>query len=520
MPRLFAAISLAAALSACSAAQVATSQYDNARTGANVHETVLTPGNVNSSRFGKLFSVEVDGDVYAQPLYVPSVQIPNQGRHDVLFIATEHDSVYAFDAEDRPRAPLWRVNFTNPQQNVTTVDPRNLQCPFINPEVGITSTPVIDTETGTLYVLARTRAGTKASGFHFIQRLHALDITTGAERSGSPVEIHASISGAGKTLDFDPLIENPRSALLLAAGNVYLSWGSSCDVGDYHGWIIAYDSRSLEQTAVFNTSPNSKESSIWASDTGPAVDRNGNIFVATGNGKFNAQARDYGDTLLKLKLERGLLTLLDYFTPSDQEQLNKEDNDLGSGGPLLLPDQPGPHPHLVLIGGKGGVLYSIDRDQMGKFQPGNNAPVDAIRLGGSLLAAPVYWSQHVYVFANNDVLKEFTLENGHLKLVTQAAGDAVDPGATPAISANGGKDAIVWTVSGRSWEVFPEKIAILHAFDANDLSKELYNSRKLADRDRAGISIRFAIPTVANGRVYIGTRSEVDIYGLLTPDRH
>jgi len=498
--RASAALLSLAALSV--SAQVVTSQYDNARTGANLRETVLTPRNVNSSQFGKLFSLPVDGDVYAQPLYAPDLDIPGKGHHNVLFVATEHDSVYAFDAAGDPRAPLWQVNFTNSSSGIATVQPRSLQCPFINPEVGITSTPVIDPETRTLYVLARTQ-----SHGHFFQHLHSLDITTGAERPNSPVEIRAA--------GFDPLLENPRAALLLASGSVYLTWASSCDVGAYHGWIIAYDARTLQQQAAFNTSPNSSQSGIWASDTGPAIDSRGNIFVATGNGKFDSAAGDYGDTLLKLQLDHSRFAVLDFFTPSDQENLNNKDNDLGSGGPLLLPDRPGAHPHVALIGGKGAVLYSIDRDHMGKFQSGAAAPLDSVRLGGGLLAAPAYWNGRIYVFATNDVLKAFALSDGRFQLLSQAPGGPFDPGATPAISANGASDGIVWTVSGRTWEVFPEKLAVLHAFDAMDLSKELYNSAEVSDRDRAGISIRFAIPAIANGRVYMGARGEVDAYGLL-----
>lgn len=509
--RLCAASLLCASFSA--SAQVVTAQYDNARTGANLRETILTPRNVDPTQFGKLFSFQVDGDVYAQPLYVPDIEIPGKGRHNVLFIATEHDSVYAFDAEGSPRAPLWRVDFTDPSAGVTTVEPRRLQCPFINPEVGITSTPVIDPEAKTLYVLARTE-----SHGHSFQHLHALDLATGAERPNSPVEIRASIPGiapgAGKPLVFDPLIENPRAALLLASGFVYLSWASSCDVGPYHGWIIAYDARTLQQQAAFNTSPNSTQAGIWGSDTGPAIDPDGNLFAATGNGKFDPAAGDYGDTLLKLHLDQGRIAVGDYFTPPNQEQLNKDDNDLGSGGPVLVPGQPGAHPPVVLIGGKGGVLYAVDRSRMGKFQPGS-APV-SIRLGGSLLAAPAYWNGHVYVFSDNDVLKEFTLADGRFQLASHALGGPFNPGATPAISANGAHDGIVWTVSGRTWEVFPEKLATLHAFDAMDLSKELYSSATNSDRDRAGISVRFAIPTIANGRVYIGARGEVDVYGLLS----
>jgi hypothetical protein len=479
--------------------------------------------NVNANQFGRLFSLRVDGDVYAQPLYLSGLQIQGKGKHNVVFVATEHDSVYAFDAEGQPRAPLWHVNFTNADQGMTTVNARDVRCPFINPEIGITSTPVIDSETGTLYVLARTKTGNKASGFNYVQRLHAIDVASGAERTGSPIDIHASVKGSGpsKNVDFDPLLENPRSALLLAAGNVYLTWGSSCDVGNYHGWVMAYDARLLEQKAAFNTSPNDKESGIWASDTGPAADQSGNIFVATGNGKFDApQGPDYGDTLLKLSLEHRVLAIRDYFTPSDQAELNKADNDLGSGGPLLLPDQPGPHPHLVLIGGKGGALYVIDRDHMGGPQQNGDSPIEAVRLGGSLLAAPAYWNRRVYVFANNDVLKEFTVHGGHLELTAKTSGGPFDPGTTPTISANGDTDGIVWTVSGRTWEIIPEKIAILHAFDASDVSKELYNSDEVPDRDRAGISVRFSIPTVANGRVYVGTRSEVDVYGLLASKQH
>ncbi len=220
MPRLSGLILLGASLPAYCLAQVTTSQYDNSRSGANLHETTLTARNVNADHFGRLFSLRVDGDVYAQPLYLPGVEIQGKGKHDVVFVATEHDSVYAFDAQGEPRTPLWHVNFTNTEQGITTVDGRDVQCPFINPEVGITSTPVIDPGTGTLYVLARTKSGNKASGFHYIQRLHAIDVTSGAERAGSPVDVHASIKGSGSAgdINFDPLIENPRSALLLAGG--------------------------------------------------------------------------------------------------------------------------------------------------------------------------------------------------------------------------------------------------------------------------------------------------------------
>ena len=290
--------------------------------------------------------MHVDGDVYAQPLFLSGVEIPGKGRHDVLFVATEHDTVYAFDAYGSPSTPLWQVSFL--KDGFTPVPAHDAECPFIAPEVGITSTPVIDPGTGTLYVLARTKDRAILFNGIYTQRLHALAVTTGVEKFGGPVEIQASMSGNGRgssggKLDFNPLRDNPRAALLLNHGAVYLTWASTCDVGSYHGWIMAYDARSLKQKAVFNASPDGDDSGIWAGDTGPAADKAGNIFVATGNGRFDAQkgGRDYGDTLLKLDGET--LKPSDYFAPYNVDDLDANDSDLGSGGPMLLPDQPGDH---------------------------------------------------------------------------------------------------------------------------------------------------------------------------------
>ena len=501
--------------------QLTTSQYDNSRTGANPNETTLTPQNVHSHDFGKLFSLRVDGDVYAQPLYLPGLEIPGRGKHDVLFVATEHDSVYAFDSNTKA-PPLWHVNFTNPATGITTVPGQAVRCPFINPEVGITSTPVIDVPRNTLFILARTREQAASNNPQYAQRLHALDTRTGEERPGSPVVIQASVPvqtgvATPHNLNFDPLLENPRAALLLVNGTVYLSWGSSCDVGEYHGWVMAYDAQTLMQKAVFNTSPNGKESGIWQSDTGPAADTGGNVFVVTGNGDFAPARRDYGDTMLKLALEHDRLIVRDYFTPHDQEMLSKKDLDLGAGGPLLLPDQNGAHSHLALVGGKDGNLFVIDRDRMGQYHAASDEVVQTVKLKGSLHAAPAYWNGHVYVFGDADVLHELLLNGGKLERAHDGSMGPVDPGATPTVSANGDRDGIVWTVSTRNWEIIPERLAVLHAFDAADVSREIYNSEQEFDRDRAGISVRFTIPSVVNGRVYVGTRSEVNVYGLLRP---
>lgn len=510
-------------MAAVSAAQVLTSQYDNARTGANENETVLTPRNVNSAHFGKLFTFKVDGDVYAQPLYLPDLEIPGKGKHNVVFIATEHDSVYAFDANGQPAEPLWHVSFLG--SGISTVSGRDVACPFINPEIGVTPTPVIDPKSGTLYVLARTKE-TKGllQSSRYVQKLHALAVTTGAEKFGGPVEIQASVKGNGAAnksgqIDFDPLRELPRASLLLVNGHVYLTWASSCDVAPYHGWVMAYDTHTLSQTAVFNTSPDAEESGIWMGDTGPAADKDGNVYVVTGNGKFDAAmaGRDYGDSVLKLSLTNSGLGVRDYFTPSNQKALNAEDLDLGAGGPVLLSDQTGPHPHEIVFGGKGGGIYVIDRDRMGKFQPGSNSnAVQVLLFRHGVYSAPAYWNHHLYLFAAEDVLRDFSVENGLLSADSVAQGSIrfIDPGATPTISANGRRGGIVWVLRSKGWRS-PDTPAVLYAFDAGNVAHELYNSEQNIVRDRAGFCLRFNIPTVANGKVYVGAKSQVNVYGLL-----
>lgn len=518
---IVAAILLFSLATICSA-QITTAQFDNARTGAYLAEHALTPQNVNPRQFGKLFTLQVDGDIYAQPLFLPGVEIPGKGKHDVIYIATEHDSVYAFDAYGNPSTPLWQVSFLT--DGATTVPERDVQCFFIRPEVGITSTPVIDRKTGTLYVLARTKKMHLVSTSEYHQQLHALAITNGVEKFGGPVEIQATVPGKGDgstggNVAFDPLRENPRAALLLSNGSVYLSWASSCDVGPYHGWVIAYDAQTLKQKAVFNDSPDADDGGIWASDTGIAADSDGDVYAATGNGRFDASkgGRDYGDTLLKLKGSD--LAVADYFTPFNQERLNAEDNDLGSGGPMLLPDQPGPHPHLVMVGGKAPLLYVIDRDHMGRFQPGNNShAVQTIPVTGGIFGSTAYWNQHVYLLSDSDTLRDYALNDGKLVYRASSTFSLKDHAATPAISANGNKDGIVWVVSSKGWNS-PDRTAVLYAADASNIAHELYTSEQNPGRDRAGLALRFNIPTIANAHVYIGAKREVDVYGLLPPGK-
>jgi hypothetical protein len=497
-------------------AQVLTSQYDNARTGTTLTETTLTPANVNVERFGKIFSWKVDGDVYAQPLYAPRVTIPGKGIHDVVFIATEHDSVYAFDAAGQPREPLWHVNLLKPGE--TTVPAADVRCPFIAPEVGITPTPAIDAATGTIYVLARSKTQ-GAAGPRYVQRLHALAIATGADKAGSPADIDASVKGTGAgsvdgRVPFDPLRELARAGLLLDGGQVYLTWGSSCDVGPYHGWVMAYDARTLRQTAVLNTSPDAAESGIWQSDMAPAADGRGHVYVATGNGVFDAASggRNYGDTLLKLRGSD--LSVVDAFTPSNQAELNARDWDLGSGGPILLPEHSGKR--LLLIAGKRAPLHVLNA---------NNLKVGALQsmsIGGGAYAAAAFWHGHVFFAATNDSLQDFPAAGGALSDRPAASSQQrfINPGAGPVVSANGARDAIVWLIETKVWNDYAStKASILRAYDATNVARELFNSEENSARDRAGVTVRFTIPPVANGRVYIGTKGEVDVYGLLAPSR-
>jgi hypothetical protein len=506
-------------------AQVLTSQYDNARTGSDLHETILNPQNVNVRQFGKLFMFHVDGAVYAQPLYIPGLEIPGRGKHNVVFIATEHDSVYAFDADGRQTSPLWKVSLLNTKIDAGPVPAYDLRCPFIYPEVGITSTPVIDYPSGTLYVLARTVESSERFSHPFVQRLHALAITTGVEKVGGPVEIQASSSGRGDgsssgQVRFNPLRENPRAALLLAGGAVYLTWASSCDVGPYHGWMMAYDSHSLKQLAAFDATPDANDGGFWASDTGPAADKEENVYAATGNGKFDAATggRDYGDTILKMKLNGNGVQIRDYFTPYNQAQLDAEDNDLGSGGPVLFPGPSAAHSPLVAIAGKGATLYIIDRDKMGGFHAGNNSQaVWTIPLAGALLGAPAYWNGHLFVAAGGDALKEFLVTPAGLKLVAQSDEKFDDRAGIPTISSNGPRNGIVWLLTSKHWNEPDRRPAVLYAYDASNVRHELYNSEQDSARDRAGIGLRFNMPMVANGRVYIGAKGEVDVYGLISP---
>jgi uncharacterized protein (TIGR03437 family) len=483
---------------------VLTYHNDLARTGQNLNETLLTPASVSSGKFGRLFSYAVDGQVYAQPLYLPGVVIPGKGIHNVVFVATENDSVYAFDADNYLAAPLWHVSFLDPARGVKAASAADLGCAAIAPEIGITGTPVIDELSGTLYVVAMT----EPSSDTFEHQLHALDIATGAEKSGSPVEIQASAPGQGDgntIVQFKPWLYKERAGLLLLNGVVYTSWSSHCDAGNYHGWIIGYDAKTFQQVAVYTDTPNWYAGSFWQGGAAPAADTNGNIYAVSANGTFdlNLGGSDLGESVLKLSTGKSL-SVADYFTPYNADELSEKDIDLGSSGALLLPDAAGSstHPHLLVSGSKSGAVYLLDRDNLGHFQPDGNDQIVQSLVGavGPLYGIPVYFNSTVYFSASTDRVKAFSLHDGLLSSlpVSQNTSTFAALGSVPSISANGPANGILWTI---------DPSAQLHAYDAADLSHQLYQGSVTS-------FVNFLTPTIANGKVYVGTRGTLDVFGL------
>jgi hypothetical protein len=503
-----------------------TGHNDNARTGQNTNETVLTLANVSSNTFRKLFTYAVDGYVYAQPLVVTGVPIPGKGTHNVVYVATEHDSVYAFDADTSARTnstPLWQASFIAPAAGRTTVPSSDVNCFDLVPEIGITSTPVINPLSGTLYAEAKTKEVVNGVLF-YRHRLHALDITSGAEKFGGPVIIQASVTGSGDGTDylgriqFNPLRQLNRPALLLMNGVIYLAYASHCDNGPYHGWVLGYNAQTLAQTAVYNTTPNGSEGGIWQSGAGLAGDANGSIYLMTGNGTFDPAASNYGDSFLKLTATNGL-NLADYFTPYNQAFLALFDVDLGSGGPLLLPDEAGSpsHPHLMMGAGKGGTIYVLDRDGLGQFNSTSDNIVQSLPYAvAACFDVPAYFNKTIYYAGLSDPLKAFAITNGVINETPISQGAATDfPGPTPSISANGTNNGIVWTIdSSGFYSGTPE---ILRAFDATNLARELYDSAWAGTLDIPGGPVKFAVPTIANGKVYVGAQYALAVFGAFLP---
>lgn len=497
---------------------VLTNKYDTYRTGQNPNETILNTGNVNANKFGHKLSYPVDGQVYAQPLYVPNVNI-NGGTHNMVIVATENDSVYAFDADQNLQ--LWHASFINPP-NITAIPSSDTGCGDLTPKIGITSTPVIDPNTNILYVVA----ATKENGLYF-QRLHAVDITTGNDVS-QPTTIKARVKGHGDGninghISFNALREGQRAGLLLLNGVVYITWASHCDIDPYHGWVIGYSASTLQQVAVYNDSVNGSRAGIWQSGGGLAADSSGNIYFMSGNGTFDLKGggKDAGDSFVKLSTQNGL-SQSDYFTPFNQSCLEQEDADLGSGAPLLLPSV-----NEIISAGKEGRIYVVSRDSMGGYHTvknpcgkQNRADLDRIlqEFGpgtiGGLFGTPAYWNgsngEYVYFGGTNDAVKAYKLSNGLLSnSPTSRTPESFGfTGGNPVISSNGNTSG-----TGILWTLDPN--AILHAYDATNLGTELYNTNQKPGRDKLPSYVKFTTPTVANGEVFVGTQASLEIYGLL-----
>ncbi len=505
-----------------------THHNDNLRTGQNLNETVLTPANVNAATFGKLSTYQLDGVAYASPLYAANVNIPGQGFHNVVYVATEHDSVYAFDADGLSASPLWKVSFINPAAGITTVPPGDTgETGDIAPEIGITSTPVIDQSSGTIYVVAKTK-----ESIGYVQKLHALDITTGAEKFSGPVVIQASVPGTGNgvqagRIPYDPLRQNPRVALLLSNGVVYMAAGSHGDNSPWHGWVLGYNATTLQQVMAYNTTPNGNGAGVWHSGGGVAADSAGNLYFVTGNGDFDANTGggDYGNSFMKLSPSG---VVLDYFAPHDQSNLNFYDLDLGSAGVLLLPDQPGTAPHLVGNAGKSGTIFLVNRDNMGRFNSQNeNQIVQSLvnifpnptfsNIGGNF-SSPVYFSGFVFFSPVLDSIKAFQFSNGLLSTAPTSVSSTSYSymGGALAISANNNTNGILWAVERlASYQNDLTARGVLHAYDATNLANELYNSSQAGSRDTLDFAAKYNIPLVANGKVFVANVSELVVYGLL-----
>jgi hypothetical protein len=518
-------LSLSINAHAQSGANVTTYHSDVLRSGQNLHETVLTPALVQVNTFGKLFSQPVDGQIYGEPLVLANLEIPGKGLHTVVYVATENDSVFAFDGNNNTGSnstPLWQVSFINPAKGITTVPSSDLGTDAIYPQIGITGTPVIDPNNQTLYVVA----ATKENGT-YVQRLHALSVTTGAEKFGGPVVIAVTVKGTGSgssggNLSFDPFRSNQRPALLLLNGGIYIAWSSHGLENEftYHGWVIGYSETTLKQTAAYCLTANGDQGGVWESGDGLAADTLGNIYFMSGNGTFDANTggEDYGMSYVKLSTKKGL-SVADYFTPYNESEESSEDLDLGSGGALLLPYLNGAkYPYLAIGAGKDGNMYVVNRSNMGHFNAsGNTQIVQTISnafAGHGMYSTPAYWQGYLYFWAPNDVLRIFQIVDGLVTATPVATGTITfgSPGATTVVSSNNGSSGIVWAIQPAGYATGAP--AILYALNALTAA-QLYNSTQAGTRDTAGPAIKFTPPTVANGKVYVPTASELDVYGLL-----
>jgi hypothetical protein len=563
--------SASASVAVTDLAGVFTYHNDLARDGANTQEYALSSATVNTTTFGKLFSCAVDGAVYAQPLWVPGLNIGGS-THNVLFVATQHNSLYAFDADANPCVILWQVNLldtlhggTNGEQPVVW-DDVGYCYGDIYPELGVTGTPVIDPTTNTIYLVSASEIPGGQSGncslppgtFH--HRLHALDLATGSEKFNAPVMIAASVPGTGDgasggMVTFASQLHHNRSGLALANdGTLYVAFAAHEDATPYHGWLLGYKASNVQQQlGSFNTTPNGiggADGGIWGAGGAPAIDSGNAVYVATGNGVFDEDSsmsldNDYGDSVLRLSHVAGNtpnganLHLDGWFTPSTELALQNTDADLGSGQPILLPDQATLPAHLLVQLGKNGVVYLIDRDNMGQFQVGSdNQILQNFQATGGFWGTPAFWQNGLYFAGAGDTLKVFSFDPSSGLFDTSPASQSTQfygfPDVSPSVSSQGSSNGIVWAIdAGLYGYASPNAAggvncyqspvpaactgpAVLHAYSAANLATEYWNSAQAAGgRDQAGNAVKFVPPTIANGKVYVSTRTEVDVYGLL-----
>jgi hypothetical protein len=495
-----------------SASDITTYKYNVSRTGLNSAETTLTLANVNSTQFGLLRMLAVDGKVDAQPLYLANLTVAGT-PHNVVYVATEHASVWAFDADTGTK--LWQVSLLKSGES-----PGTNGCSQITPEIGVTSTPVIDRTTGIIYAVVMS----KDAGSNYHQRLHALDITTGAEMLGGPTDITASYTGTGTPITFNPAQHAERAGLLLSNGTIYTTWTSHCDVAPYSGWVIAYSALTLLRGAVLNVAADSQNGpSIWMSGGGPAADSSGNVFLLTANGDFDTTMNaggfpnhgDFGNSFLKISPASAGLTIIDYFAQHDTVARSAQDADLGSGGELLLPDMndsTGKARHLMVGAGKDTNIYLVDRDSMGKFNSSTNNIVQTLSgvLPGGVWSTPAYFNNTLYFGDVSGTLKAFAVSAATIGTAptSQSPTSFVYPGTAASVSANGTANGIVWAHENTS-------PGVLHAFDASNLSHELYNSNQAANaKDQFGAGNKYITPVVADGKVFVGTTNSVAVFGL------
>ncbi len=515
------------------AQDVLTWHYDNARSGVQQNETILTSSNVKASTFGKVFSFPIAGDALAQPLYLTQYPMSDGRLHNVLIVATEEDYVYAFDADGHNPATgyLWRRSMLPAGE--TWVSYTDVHVVDIKPNVGITGTPVIDRAGGTIYLVAKSKTTSGSITFH--QRLHALDIADGSEKLNGPTNITATVPGSGdggSAVTFDALLGNQRASLLLAptpsgksGSSVFVAWASHGDLGKYHGWVMAYNASDIsKQTGAWCVTPNGAQGGIWMSGGGISSDNLGNIFLAVGNGTFDAYSggKDWGDTALRFNLNGFGLAVEDSFTPENQHSLDVADNDMGTGAMVLLPAQGGSIPHLAVTNDKSGTIYLINRDKMGGYLTARDSSVQDFGDGGyPIHSSFAFFNNSLYMAPDGGPLEAWAFNPTPALFSTSAYSKSdinygckgCDPtGSTPSVSANGASNGIVWALDNSNYYVDP---AVLHAYAAGNLEDELYNSNQAGNRDKPALATKFTTPTIASGRVYVGGRNAVTVYGLL-----